>query len=128
DCWAELNRDSQGNFVPKAATFPSGIKALADYVHGKGLKLGIYSDAGTQTCSKQMPGSLGHEEQDAKTFASWGVDYLNYPIMTKALQKSGRPVFYSLCEGGQNDPATWANGVGNSWRTTGDIFDNWDRL
>ncbi|KAH7529503.1 hypothetical protein FEM48_Zijuj05G0190800 [Ziziphus jujuba var. spinosa] len=78
DCWAELNRDSQGNLVPKSSTFPSGIKALADYVHSKGLKFGIYSDAGTQTCSKTMPGSLGHEEQDAKTFASWGVDYLKY--------------------------------------------------
>ncbi|URD88080.1 alpha-galactosidase [Musa troglodytarum] len=91
DCWAELNRDSQGNLVPKKSTFPSGIKALADYVHGKGLKLGIYSDAGTQTCSKTMPGSLGYEEQDAKTFAAWlfgisafswlrfqGIDYLKY--------------------------------------------------
>nr|XP_043635041.1 alpha-galactosidase-like [Erigeron canadensis] len=142
DCWAELNRDSNGNFVPKASTFPSGIKALADYVHTKGLKLGIYSDAGTQTCSKQMPGSLGHEEQDAKTFASWGIDYLKYdncnnqgispkdryPIMTKALQNSGRAIFYSLCEWGQDDPATWAHAVGNSWRTTGDISDNWDSM
>ncbi|KAI3748468.1 hypothetical protein L6452_11548 [Arctium lappa] len=142
DCWAELDRDSKGEFVPKASTFPSGIKALADYVHNKGLKLGIYSDAGTQTCSKKMPGSLGHEEQDAKTFASWGIDYLKYdncnnqdispkeryPIMTKALQNSGRPIFYSLCEWGQDDPATWANGVGNSWRTTGDISDNWDSM
>ncbi|KAK3197912.1 hypothetical protein Dsin_021327 [Dipteronia sinensis] len=63
----------QGNIVPKASTFPSGINALADYVHSKGLKLGIYSDAGRQTCSKTMPGSLGHEEQDAKTFASWEI-------------------------------------------------------
>ncbi|CAI9273236.1 unnamed protein product [Lactuca saligna] len=142
DCWAELNRDSKGNFVPKRDTFPSGIKALADYVHNKGLKLGIYSDAGSLTCSKQMPGSLGHEEQDAKTFASWGIDYLKYdncnnqdispkeryPVMTKALQNSGRPIFYSLCEWGQEDPATWAHGVGNSWRTTGDISDNWDSM
>ncbi|KAL6493428.1 hypothetical protein OROGR_032207 [Orobanche gracilis] len=133
DCWAELNRDSQGNFVAKASTFPSGIKALADYVHGKGLKLGIYSDAGIQTCSNQMPGSLGYEEQDAKTFASWGIDYLKYdncnnknisskeryPAMAKALQNSGR---------GQEDPATWAKTVGNSWRTTGDISDNWDSM
>lgn len=71
DCWGELNRDSKGNLVPKASTFPSGMKALADYIHKKGLKLGIYSDAGNQTCSKTMPGSLGHEKQDAKTFASW---------------------------------------------------------
>ncbi|KAM7482843.1 hypothetical protein LguiB_007426 [Lonicera macranthoides] len=142
DCWAELNRDSKGNLVPKAATFPSGIKALADYVHSKGLKLGIYSDAGTQTCSKTMPGSLDHEEQDAKTFASWGVDYLKYdncnnngisakdryPKMSKALLNSGRPIFFSLCEWGQEDPATWAQQVGNSWRTTGDISDNWNSM
>ncbi|KAK3197908.1 hypothetical protein Dsin_021323 [Dipteronia sinensis] len=142
DCWAELNRDSKGNIVPKASTFPSGINALADYVHSKGLKLGIYSDAGRQTCSKTMPGSLGHEEQDAKTFASWGIDYLKYdncesdgtspkqryPIMSKALLNSGRPIFFSLCEWGQEDPATWASSVGNSWRTTGDIEDNWNSI
>lgn len=139
DCWGELNRDSQGNLVPKASTFPSGIKDLADYVHSKGLKLGIYSDAGTKTCSLTMPGSLGHEEQDAQTFASWGVDYLKYDNcentgisprerytkMSKALLNSGRPIFFSLCEWGQDDPATWAGGIGNSWRTTGDIQDNW---
>ncbi|KAG9156687.1 hypothetical protein Leryth_006644 [Lithospermum erythrorhizon] len=142
DCWAELNRDSKGNFVPKKSTFPSGIKALADYVHSKGLKLGIYSDAGSQTCSKTMPGSLGYEEQDAKTFASWGVDYLKYdncnnqnispkdryPKMSQALLNSGRAIFFSLCEWGQDDPATWAKSIGNSWRTTGDIEDNWDSM
>ncbi|RZC75193.1 hypothetical protein C5167_050678 [Papaver somniferum] len=142
DCWGELNRDSQGNLVPKASAFPSGIKALADYVHSKGLKLGIYSDAGISTCSKQMPGSLGHEEQDAKTFASWGVDYLKYdncnntgtrpkeryPKMSKALLESGRSIFFSLCEWGDQDPATWAPGLGNSWRTTGDIEDKWESM
>ncbi|KAK3415104.1 hypothetical protein EUGRSUZ_H00669 [Eucalyptus grandis] len=142
DCWGELNRVSQGNLVANASAFPSGIKALADYVHSKGLKLGIYSDAGSQTCSGTMPGSLGHEEQDAKTFASWGVDYLKYdncnnpgtspkeryPIMSKALLNSGRKIFFSLCEWGQEDPATWASSIGNSWRTTDDIFDNWDSM
>ncbi|KAI5674495.1 hypothetical protein M9H77_14859 [Catharanthus roseus] len=142
DCWAEQNRDSQGNLASKASTFPSGIKALADYVHKKGLKLGLYSSAGTQTCSKTMPGSLGYEYQDAKTFASWGVDYLKYdncnnnnvspkeryPIMSKALMNSGRSIFYSLCEWGDEDPATWAQSVGNSWRTTGDIQDNWSSM
>ncbi|XP_060204377.1 alpha-galactosidase-like [Lycium barbarum] len=142
DCWAELNRDSKGNMVAKGSTFPSGIKALADYVHSKGLKLGIYSDAGTQTCSNTMPGSLGHEYQDAKTFADWGVDYLKYdncnnekrspreryPIMSKALQNSGRAIFYSLCEWGDDDPATWASSVANSWRTTGDISDDWNSM
>ncbi|PIA35327.1 hypothetical protein AQUCO_03500016v1 [Aquilegia coerulea] len=142
DCWGELNRDSQGNLQPKASTFPSGIKALADYVHSKGLKLGIYSDAGVQTCSMTMPGSLGHEEQDAKTFASWEVDYLKYdnchntgsspkerfPVMGKALLNSGRSIYFSLCEWGDEDPATWAPSIGNSWRTTGDIEDNWGSM
>ncbi|PKH64364.1 hypothetical protein CRG98_050188, partial [Punica granatum] len=109
-----------GNMVPKAATFPSGIKALADYVHSKGLKLGTYSDAGTQTCSKTMPGSLGHEEQDAKTFAMWGIDYLKYDNC----ENTGT----SPKERGQEDPATWAPAVGNSWRTTGDIQDNWNSM
>ncbi|CAN4080934.1 unnamed protein product [Withania somnifera] len=112
DCWAEPQRDDQGNFAAKNSTFPSGIKALADYVHSQGLKLGIYSDAGYYTCSKKMPGSLGHEEQDAKTFAAWGIDYLKYdncnhdgtkptvryPIMTRALMNAGRPIFFNLCE------------------------------
>ncbi|CAD6225533.1 unnamed protein product [Miscanthus lutarioriparius] len=142
DCWAAYARDSQGNLAANPSTFPSGIKALADYVHGKGLKLGVYSDAGSRTCSNQMPGSLGYEEQDAKTFASWGVDYLKYDNcndqglspqpryvnMSKALLNSGRDIFFSLCEWGVNDPATWASGVGNSWRTTGDIQDNWGSM
>ncbi|KAK9290517.1 hypothetical protein L1049_008687 [Liquidambar formosana] len=142
DCWAELNRDSKANLVPKASIFPYGMKALADYVHSKGLKIGIYGDAGTLTCSKKMPGSLGYEEQDANTFASWGIDYLKYDNchnngvspqerylkMSKALLKTGRPIFFSLCEWGQDNPATWAANIGNSWRTTGDIKDNWDSM
>jgi alpha-galactosidase len=142
DCWAELARDKKGNLVPRKSTFPSGIKALADYVHSKGLKLGIYSDAGYLTCSKTMPGSLGHEEQDAKTFASWGIDYLKYdncnndgskptvryPVMTRALMKAGRPIFFSLCEWGDMHPALWGADVGNSWRTTKDITDTWDSM
>ncbi|XP_058097777.1 alpha-galactosidase 1-like isoform X2 [Magnolia sinica] len=142
DCWAELNRDSEGYLVPRNSTFPSGIKALADYVHSKGLKLGIYSDAGYQTCSRTMPGSLGFEEQDAMTFASWGIDYLKYdncwnggirptvryPVMTRALMKTGRPIFFSLCEWGDMHPALWGAKVGNSWRTTNDIADNWESM
>lgn len=142
DCWAEIARDDEGNLVPKKETFPSGIKALADYVHSKGLKLGIYSDAGYFTCSKTMPGSLGHEEQDANTFASWGIDYLKYdncnndgskptvryPVMTRALMKTGRPIFFSLCEWGDLHPALWGHKVGNSWRTTNDIADKWDSM
>ncbi len=142
DCWAEIDRDNEGNLMAKKSTFPSGIKALADYVHSKGLKLGIYSDAGYFTCSKMMPGSLGHEEQDAKTFASWGIDYLKYdncntdgsrptvryPVMTRALMKAGRPIFFSLCEWGDLHPALWGAEVGNSWRTTNDISDSWESM
>ncbi|CAK9325725.1 unnamed protein product [Citrullus colocynthis] len=142
DCWAEIARDDKGNLVPKNSTFPSGMKALADYVHAKGLKLGIYSDAGYFTCSKTMPGSLGHEEQDAKTFASWGIDYLKYdncnngnikptvryPVMTRALMKAGRPIFFSLCEWGDLHPALWGDKLGNSWRTTNDINDSWESM
>ncbi|KAE8660960.1 Alpha-galactosidase [Hibiscus syriacus] len=142
DCWAEISRDDKGNLVPKKSIFPYGIKVLADYVHRKGLKLGIYSDAGYFTCSKKMPGSLDHEERDAKTFASWGIDYLKYdncntdgskptvryPVMTRALMKAGRPIFFSLCEWGDMHPAEWGAPVGNSWRTTNDIADNWESM
>ncbi|KAK9131692.1 hypothetical protein Scep_011220 [Stephania cephalantha] len=142
DCWGEANRDSKGYLVARTSTFPSGIKALADYIHSKGLKLGIYSDAGYRTCSKTMPGSLGHEDQDARTFASWGVDYLKYDNcyhdgsrpqvryakMSYALRKVGRPILYSICEWGEENPATWASGYGNAWRTTGDIQDKWESI
>ncbi|KAL9660403.1 hypothetical protein QQ045_025216 [Rhodiola kirilowii] len=142
DCWAEIHRDDKGRLLPKNSTFPHGIKHLADYVHNKGLKLGIYTDAGYYTCSKTMPGSLGHEEIDAKTFAEWGIDYLKYdncyhdgskptvryPVMTRALMKAGRPIFFSLCEWGDMDPATWGGKYGNSWRTTGDISDTWQSV
>ncbi|KAH0692298.1 hypothetical protein KY285_019395 [Solanum tuberosum] len=142
DCWAEPQRDDQGNFAAKNSTFPSGMKALADYVHSKGLKLGIYSDAGYYTCSKKMPGSLGHEEQDATTFAAWGIDYLKYdncnhdgtkptvryPVMTRALMKVGRPIFFNLCEWGDLHPALWGGKLGNSWRTTNDITDTWESM
>ncbi|KAG8382627.1 hypothetical protein BUALT_Bualt05G0097100 [Buddleja alternifolia] len=142
DCWAEIYRDEKGTLVPKKSTFPSGIKALADYVHSKGLKLGIYGDAGYYTCSKKMPGSLGHEEHDAKTYASWGIDYLKYdncntdgskptiryPVMTKALMSAGRPIFFSLCEWGDMHPALWGSKLGNSWRTTNDIADTWESM
>ncbi|AEE79507.1 Melibiase family protein [Arabidopsis thaliana] len=115
-----------------------GIKLLADYVHSKGLKLGIYSDAGVFTCEVH-PGSLFHEVDDADIFASWGVDYLKYdncfnlgikpieryPPMRDALNATGRSIFYSLCEWGVDDPALWAKEVGNSWRTTDDINDTW---
>ncbi|XP_056169432.1 alpha-galactosidase 3-like isoform X2 [Syzygium oleosum] len=138
DCWSAATRNSEGQLVPDRKTFPSGIKALADYVHDKGLKLGIYSDAGIFTCQVR-PGSLYHENDDAELFASWGVDYLKYdncynlgikpeeryPPMRDALNATGRTIFYSLCEWGVDDPALWAGKVGNSWRTTDDINDSW---
>ncbi|XP_059455815.1 alpha-galactosidase 3 [Corylus avellana] len=138
DCWSSKKRNSEGQLVPDPKAFPSGIKALADYVHTKGLKLGIYSDAGVFTCEVR-PGSLYHENDDAELFASWGVDYLKYdncfnlgiepkeryPPMRNALNATGRTIFYSLCEWGVDNPALWADKVGNSWRTTDDINDSW---
>jgi len=138
DCW-QVRRDAAGNIVADAKTFPSGIKALADYVHSQGLKFGIYSDAGTMTCAKR-PGSRGHEYQDALQYAAWGVDYLKYDwcntgtenaqaaysTMRDALKTAGRPIVFSLCEWGSNKPWLWATDVGNLWRTTGDISDCWE--
>jgi alpha-galactosidase len=145
DCWAETSRDSNGNLVPSHTRFPSGIAALADYVHARGLKLGIYTSAGTKTCNTAgFPGALGHEYQDAAQFASWGVDYLKYDncnnqgvdavqrytTMRDALAATGRPIVYSICEWGRSDPKVWTWGatVGNLWRTTGDISDNWSSM
>ncbi len=142
DCWAEQNRDANGDYVPNATRFPHGIKALADYVHSKGLKFGLYTSAGTLTCAQTMPGSLGHERQDARLWASWGVDYLKYDNcnnqgvdakkrytdMRDALLATGRPILFSMCEWGENKPWTWAKDVGNSWRTTGDISDGYDSM
>ncbi len=127
-------RDEQGFVHEDPEKFPSGMKALADYLHAKGLKLGIYSDAGTNTCACYT-GSLGHEYQDAFTYASWGVDYLKYDwcytenvnpkgaytLMRNALRQAGRPILFSMCEWGSSKPWEWAADVGHSWRTTGDI-------
>jgi alpha-galactosidase len=137
DCW-QVSRDENGFIVADAQRFPSGIKALADYVHSKGLKFGLYSDAGAKTCAGR-PGSQGHEYQDALQYARWGVDYLKYDwcstgtrnaeeaysTMNKALLATGRPIVFSMCEWGTAKPWLWANGIGNLWRTTGDISDVW---
>lgn len=142
DCWADYQRTKEGYMAANPKTFPSGMKALADYVHSKGLKLGLYSSAGTRTCSNRMPGSLGHEDVDAKTFASWGADYLKYDNcfndgsketvrfarMSTALRNAGRPIFYSLCEWGNMEVPKWGGLYGNSWRTTGDINDTWTSM
>jgi alpha-galactosidase len=153
DTW-QGKRDAQGN-IQANEKFPD-MKALADYVHSKGLKIGIYSSPGPQTCA-HYEGSYGHEEQDAKTYAAWGFDYLKYDLcsfrqimmhdapddpakatqmmkdayikMHKALQAAGRPIVYSLCQYGWDAVWEWGPSVGgNAWRTTGDINATWDRM
>src|SRR5947207_2478990 len=132
DCW-QVSRDGRGRIVPDSVRFPRGIKPLADYVHGRGLKFGIYTDAGTKTCQGR-PGTYGYEEQDARTYAAWGVDYVKedwcnasgldapkqYAKFRDALAHSGRPIVFSICEWGSNQPWEWAPRVGNLWRTTDD--------
>ena len=113
DCW-QVTRDENGNIVADPHRFPSGIKALADYVHSLGLKFGIYSDAGSKTCAGR-PGGLGHEYQDA-----------SYANIRAALDAAGRPIVLSICEWGKAQPWLWGKEVGgNLWRTTGDIQDRW---
>jgi alpha-galactosidase len=138
DCW-QVSRDAQGRIVPDPQRFPSGMKALADYVHSKGLKFGVYSDAGTGTCQKR-PGSKDHETVDARSYAEWGVDYLkydwcnsegqdphdSYARMSRALRATGRPIVFSMCEWGTSHPWQWAQGIAHLWRSTGDIQDCWD--
>lgn len=133
DCW-HGERDALGFIQADPERFPSGIKALADYIHSIGLKFGIYSDAGWKTCAGR-PGSRGHEYQDAMKYAEWGVDYLKYDwcntdglkaegaymTMRNALYAAGRPIVFSLCEWGSNKPWEWAKDIGHLWRTTGDI-------
>ena len=135
-------RDRNNRLYPDPKKFPNGIQPLAGYVHSKGLKLGIYSDAGTMTCGRE-PGSFGFEDIDARTFADWEVDYLKYDYcfapedeetairrytaMGRALAKTGRPIVYSICEWGPRKPWLWgARAGGNLWRTTWDVRDVWE--
>ena len=135
DCWMAADRASDGSLRPDAARFPSGIAALAQYVHARGLRLGIYLSAGQLTCQR-LPGSAGHLTQDALTVASWGVDLVKldwcfsagdadrlavYGEMRDALRYSGRPVVLSICEWGDGKPWTWGPTAGHMWRTTHDI-------
>jgi alpha-galactosidase len=153
DTW-QAGRDAQGNILTNSR-FPN-MKALADYVHSKGLKIGIYSSPGPTTCAK-YEGSYGHEEQDAKTYAAWGIDYLKYDLcgfrgimdkeaannpekafamqkaayekMHRAILATGRPIVFSLCQYGWNKVWEWGPEVGcNLWRTTGDINDHYSRM
>jgi alpha-galactosidase len=140
DCWALPERDANGSLVPDPKRFPSGIKPVADYVHEKGLKFGIYTSAGTKTCDPNgFPGALNHELEDANLFASWGVDFLKYDNcnnegvdaqhryrkMHDALKATGRPIVLSICDWGESTPWQWATGVGTLWRTGDDSKDNW---
>ena len=140
DGW-QVSRDEDGKIVPDEKAFPNGIKALADYIHSKGLKFGLYSCAGSQTCACR-PGSRGYQFQDAITYARWGVDYLKYDwcfdegqspkaaykTMSDALKSCGRPIVFSICEWGNSRPWEWAQGVGHLWRTTGDICNSFDGI
>ena len=140
DCW-QVARDSAGAVVADSQRFPHGMKAVADYVHAKGLRFGIYTDAGTKTCQGR-PGTLDHEAQDARSYASWGVDYVKedwcnsrgltapaqYRKFHDALVATGRPIVLSICEWGSNRPWEWAAGIGHLWRTTGDIEDTWGSM
>ncbi|MEO7210605.1 MAG: glycoside hydrolase family 27 protein, partial [Chitinophagaceae bacterium] len=143
DGW-QGGRDNKNNMIPDPQKFPSGIKALADFVHSKGIQLGIYSDASQLTCAGYTA-SLGFEDQDAKTFASWGIDYLKYDYcgapedsntakirykkMANALRNSGRKIVFSICEWGGRQPWFWAaNAGGQLWRTTSDVRDSWKSL
>ncbi len=141
DGWMTMQRDSQGNLVPDPQKFPSGLKALVDYVHAKGLKFGMYNCAGTLTCQK-FPGTRGYEYQDARNYAAWNIDYLKYDwcntkginaqeaytTMSKALKAAGKPMIFSVCEWGVNKPWQWAASVGQLWRTTEDIYQIFDSV
>ncbi|MFG3369609.1 NPCBM/NEW2 domain-containing protein [Streptomyces sp. NPDC048156] len=138
DCWADKSRDADGKLVADTVKFPEGIGTVADYVHARGLKLGLYADAGTATCAG-YPGSLGHERTDAATFAAWGVDLLKYDnchnegrpaepryqAMSEALAASGRDILFSICEWGSSRPWTWAPSMAPTWRIDGDINNTW---
>ncbi len=139
DCWSAKERDANGNLLPDPVKFPNGMKALGDFLHERGFKFGIYGCAGRKTCAGH-PGGRGHEFQDARTYASWGVDYLKYDwcetgtadaretykTMRDALFEAGRPIVFSICEWGQNKPWEWAADIAHLWRTTGDIAPCWD--
>jgi alpha-galactosidase len=141
DCWQLANRAPDGTLVADPRRFPSGMKSLANYVHSKGLKFGLYTDAGTATCAGRV-GMLGHELQDARTYVQWGVDYLKvdwcntdsldpkiqYKKIRDALTATGRPIVLSICNWGVQKPWEWAPGMGHLWRTTYDITDSFGTM
>lgn len=143
DCWAELTRDENNRLVASREKFPNGMKAVADYVHSKGLKFGMYSCAGTLTCAG-YPGSFEYEFIDAQTFAEWGVDFLKYDYcyhpknvpgatlyqrMGAALATCGRDILFSACSWGADETYKWIKTTGaHMWRSTGDIVDSWESI
>ena len=138
DCWLMQNRDANGHILVDKVKFFKGMKPVGDYLHSMGLKFGLYNSAGTMTCEK-LAGGLTYEQTDAMDYASWGVDYfkydncynldipgeLRYTAMRDAFNKTGRPIYYSICSWGTDQVWKWGNQTGNSWRTTGDIKNNW---
>ncbi len=138
DGW-QVSRDAKGEIVADPHAFPSGMKALGDYIHSKGLKYGIYTCAGEQTCGKR-PGSKGHEKQDMATYASWGVDFIKvdwcftegldsktqYALFRDGIRESGRDMVLSLCNWGVDKPWLWGREMGQLWRATGDLVSCWD--
>ena len=142
DCWSAMTRDSSGNLQADPTDFPSGMKALGDYIHARGLKYGIYASIGTATCTGLTPGSLNNEARDVRTFATWGADYikadrchannLDYPMIyarwRDAIRASGRPMVLSASVHGVQSPWLWGAGVAHQWRILGDINDTWPRM
>ncbi|KAI4089817.1 MAG: hypothetical protein LQ339_008470 [Xanthoria mediterranea] len=145
DCWQNMQRSPNSSLIANATKFPDGIKAVSDQIHNMGLMFGMYSSAGMYTCA-QYPASLGHETINAQTFADWGIDYLKYDncynqgqegtsklsfdrynAMSQALNKTGRPIHYGMCNWGKDYPWNWAQPMANSWRMSGDVYDSFDR-
>jgi alpha-galactosidase len=131
DCWSDHQRDANGNLQPNPYQFPSGMPALADYLHERNLKLGLYTCVGTETCKKNRPGSYGYFEKDANTLASWGVDmvkadYCNRPSnetgqdlyteFSKALNATGRPILFAMCQWGEDEVYNWGPDISQMYR------------
>jgi len=139
DGWMARDRDINGNLIPDTIKFPNGMKSLIEYVHSKGLKFGLYNCAGTKTCAG-YPGTRGYEYQDARFYADLGIDFLKYDwcntegisakeaytTMSNALKTAGKPIVFSLCEWGDNQPWEWGEPIGNLWRISGDISPCYD--
>jgi len=140
DCWSDTERDANGELQPESKKFPSGMKHLSDYVHQKGLKFGLYTSVGDETCKGKRPGSFGHYETDANTLAKWGIDFVKmdhcgnkgnfsdqdlYGEMSKALNKTGRPILFSLCNWGEQNVWEWGGDIAQMFRIQRDHLPFW---